>query len=737
MALNTGATEPVLHLGDLPEAFSYTESDEPGYADATMTVLSTPATSGHGFKTAADPGADEYFDEETRARLQELLGIRPVLRSTGRLLKGAGEFTTHTVRIPVAFIPLLQLLAHNENTNEQELSEVIDAIFGFLYAHPLTHQSRRVSDTLRRYHLIPNEQTTERLIEFVVNQAIVRSPVPVPEPIIKEFWAFFHELFSAEELKGLLELNLDIVRLVLRTYQPLLVDLINLQKDARRINQSMLNELVKRVRVIRGDLRIIRRQLKALRYIKPFFQTDPEDFHTQAQIVARMVKEFGPFFIKMAQVAAANSDFLPDEISRELAVFQEDVPPMTAPEVQAAFLECLGQLPTELYYDFDIHNPVRSGSIGSVYLARKQVEMFGQQVLRPVILKVGRSNLEREFLMGKTAIGLALLSSQYWAPHSKLAPFLEAMLEQVDEFVRGFERELNFEIEAEIQAKFHQRANRTGIWKVPRVYSSTARILEMEYIDDALSLNRALARIPHHRKEKFQRKVADRFLYTLLTHMFVYQEFHGDLHPGNIMVNSEADLFLIDWGNAVKLEGRWQKLWNYITGVIYADVEKLADALIDISNDIDANRKRRAEIIETLSTTLEKKNIQPLKGKSLRYLRAEGLDGLHRRFQTAMQLMSNTQQLGVVIESGYLHMSRSFFALSGSYATIYEGLPKSMMAMDTARTFVRFPLDLTKDRVVSTGRRIRKKCVDVMPFVVLRKNPPKKVRGRFAGSLVS
>ena len=33
----------------------------------------------------------------------------------------------------------------------------------------------------------------------------------------------------------------------------------------------------------------MKRQIKALRYIRPFFQTDPKDFAAQAKIVAQMV----------------------------------------------------------------------------------------------------------------------------------------------------------------------------------------------------------------------------------------------------------------------------------------------------------------------------------------------------------------------------------------------------------------------------------------------------------------
>ena len=165
-----------------------------------------------------------------------------------------------------------------------------------------------------------------------------------------------------------------------------------------------------------------------------------------------MVREFGPFFIKMAQVAAATADFLPDEIARELKVFQEDAPPMSADEARQAIIDSFGQAPEERYFGFDAARPLKSGSIGSVYLARMPMTVDGIERLVPVIVKVGRHNLDREFLMGKTSIGLMLLSSQYWAPHGKLTPFLKAMTTQIDGFIEGFRAELQFERDAAVQA---------------------------------------------------------------------------------------------------------------------------------------------------------------------------------------------------------------------------------------------------------------------------------------------
>ncbi|MGB0955200.1 MAG: AarF/UbiB family protein, partial [Panacagrimonas sp.] len=355
------------------------------------------------------------------------------------------------------------------------MSEVIDVAFKGFYRHPLMHSSGRLTTYLRKRRLIPNEQSTEELIRYLVDQVLSRSPVVVPEALVDEFWQFFDELFSAPELKGLGELSFDMVRLVVRTYEPLLVEVVNILKAGRRFNEWQLKEIMRRAALVRQDLVILRRQIKALRYIKPFFQADPKDFSAQAKIIAAMVREFGPFFVKMAQVAAANADVLPEEIARELAVFHEDVSPMDADEVNAAFLECYGKLPHQLFLEFDASKPVKSGSIGSVYFAKKPFLEGGREVLKPVVIKVGRHNIDREFTIGKMVIGLAIMSSQYWAPHGKLTPFLRALHEQVDEFVAGFVEELDFEAEAQNHLRFYQRSIGSRQWHVPQLYGHSRR----------------------------------------------------------------------------------------------------------------------------------------------------------------------------------------------------------------------------------------------------------------------
>ena len=252
------------------------------------------------------------------------------VRATGlRILRGAKDLAIQTAQLPgstakvaKAFGPLTSLLGGETHITDARFSQELDRIFEALYEHPLTEQTRRITTYLRSRNVLPNEGSTESLIRYVLNESVARSPIPVPQQIVDEFWTFFHELMSDPELRGLADLGLDITRLILKTYEPLLVEVINELKDIFYSNQNRMDALLRRVQVVRSDLKIIRRQIKALRYIRPFFQADPKDYRLQAQIVAQMVREFGPFFIKMAQVAAATADFLPEEIARELEVFQ-------------------------------------------------------------------------------------------------------------------------------------------------------------------------------------------------------------------------------------------------------------------------------------------------------------------------------------------------------------------------------------------------------------------------------
>jgi ubiquinone biosynthesis protein len=621
-----------------------------------------------------------------------------------RLLKGARDLARQaaalpdsTARVITAFGPLIRKFGGETHLGEAEFGRDVDRIFEALYAHPLTEKTRTVTAYLRSRNFLPNEGSTESLIHYVVRESVARSPIPVPQAIVDEFWTFFHELMSDPELRGLADLGLDISRLILKAYEPLLVEVINELKDIYYSNQNRMDALLRRVQVVRSDLKIIRRQIKALRYIKPFFQADPKDYRAQAQIVAKMVREFGPFFIKMAQVAAATANFLPEEIARELAVFQEDVPPMSALEARAALIESFGRPPEDIYFGFDAERPIKSGSIGSVYLAKKPVVIHGVEQLVPVIIKIGRHNLDREFLMGKTSIGLMLVSSQYWAPHGKLTPFLKAMTEQIDGFVEGFRGELQFEREAEVQALCAPRAQQPGLARARGVPGHAARHRDGirgrrgEHLARGAALPprrsaglpaRAGPQVPVHHPEPAVRLPGT-----------AWRPAPGQRHGGPR--GPAAPDRLGQHGAAGRQGEAGARLPEGRAGGRCRPADRCADRHQHRARS--RTLARRGEIREALARTLQKKQIRPLSYTFAWTLYREGPDGWLKRANTLLQLASNTQQLGLVLRGEYLHLSRSLTAMIATLGGLYEGVPRWRAGADLLIAINTFPARALKD----------------------------------------
>lgn len=618
-------------------------------------------------------------------------------------LRFTKNLATGTVGIYSAITPLTDLINRDGAITEAELHDAIDTLFQALARHPVNDQLRGLTNGLRQWNLLPNEQSTEALMGAMMNRFTALTANVVPQEVTDEFWHFFNELASEPELSGLGEIGLDIGRILLNTYEPLIADTLNQLKELRRSNDEKLRRTVGGVSVIRSDLVIFRRQIKALRHIRTFFQIPEDDFRAQAEIVAQMVREFGPFFIKIAQVAAANSDFLPEEIADALAVFQEDVEPMNAREVEHAFLESFQQRPERLYFGFDPEKPLKSGSIASVYTAYRPAGPIDQSPadpagkdsritnMVPVLLKVGRHNLEREFLIGKTVIKLFILTSQYWAPHSKLTPFLHSWLHQTDIFVEGFREELDFEAEADNQLRFRQRARFNPDWDVPEVYRGTRRIIEMELIENAQSLNKAFADLPKRQSRKYRRRIARQYAHAMLTHMLVDKEFHGDLHQGNIMVRAHRELFFIDWGNTVDLREIWRPVLGYLAAVCSCNAQTTAQSLIAMSPQPEQAQAALSDIAAIAEKTFHQAGLTPLEVRHAARIVREGKSGIKKRIEVALNLLANLSRQGIPVRGEYLHLSRSLSAMTGSFFGLYQGLPQRDMVQDLFRVWFSFP----------------------------------------------
>ncbi|HLM77663.1 MAG TPA: AarF/UbiB family protein [Rubrobacteraceae bacterium] len=243
--------------------------------------------------------------------------------------------------------------------------------------------------------------------------------------------------------------------------------------------------------------------------------------------------DLGPTFVKFGQLLSTRSDIIPEGILVELQKLQNTAAPIPLDVAQAVIDRELGVPIEKLFIEFD---PVQLGSasIGQVYRAQLHSgEVVAVKVQRPEAPERVEADLR---LMRDLA---ALINSR----------FGDRIFVDVSELVAEFEgvirRELDYETEAENARRFAANFAGTPV-KIPKVYTqlSTKRILTMEFIEGTRfhDINPLLL-APSER-----RHVATMGAEAIFKMAFEDGFFHGDPHPGNLVLTPKGDLALLDFG---------------------------------------------------------------------------------------------------------------------------------------------------------------------------------------------
>ena len=243
--------------------------------------------------------------------------------------------------------------------------------------------------------------------------------------------------------------------------------------------------------------------------------------------------DLGPTFVKFGQVLSTRADILPNSVLFELQKLQDTVKPMPAGVAQAIVERELGAPVSEVFTRFD-PEPLGSASIGQVHRAvLRDGEVVAVKVQRPEAPSRVESDLElmREF-----------------------ADFLDRRFGRrifvdvrglVAEFETVIRRELDYTAEAENARRFAVNFAETQV-VIPQVHLeySTSRVLTLEYIEGTRFRDiQPLLLSPSER-----RRVASMGADAIFKMAFEDGFFHGDPHPGNLILTTQGELALLDFG---------------------------------------------------------------------------------------------------------------------------------------------------------------------------------------------
>ena len=243
--------------------------------------------------------------------------------------------------------------------------------------------------------------------------------------------------------------------------------------------------------------------------------------------------DLGPTFVKFGQLLSTRSDIIPEDILSELQKLQDTVASIPLEVARAVVERELGMPTDRLFAEFD-PVPLGSASIGQVYRARLH---GGEQVAIKVQRPEAPGRVEADLVLMRDFA--ALLNAR----------FGDRIFIDVKELVAEFEgvirRELDYEAEAQNARRFATNFVGTQV-KIPRIYTelSTRRVLTMEFIEGTRFHDlRPLLLPPAER-----RRVATLGAEAIFKMAFEDGFFHGDPHPGNLILTPQGELALLDFG---------------------------------------------------------------------------------------------------------------------------------------------------------------------------------------------
>jgi ubiquinone biosynthesis protein len=238
----------------------------------------------------------------------------------------------------------------------------------------------------------------------------------------------------------------------------------------------------------------------------------------------KALESLGPIFVKFGQLLSTRPDLVPEDICKELAQLQDNVPPFKSAKFRQIVEEALGSSVDKLFLSFE-PEPLASASVAQVHAATlKDGSDVVVKAVRPNIKKV----IGKDIALMYT---LARLLAKYSQDGRRLRP-----VEVIADYEQVIYDELNLQAEGANASLLRHNFDGSQLLYVPKIdwdYSNE-KVLVMERIYGTPVTN-----IDELKTAGVNFKtLAERGVEIFFTQVFEHNFFHADMHPGNIFVNA-------------------------------------------------------------------------------------------------------------------------------------------------------------------------------------------------------
>ena len=331
-----------------------------------------------------------------------------------------------------------------------------------------------------------------------------------------------------------------------------------------------------------------------------------EHHEKRAKRLTASIASLGPTVIKLAQLLSARADIFPEPYLTEIGTLQDRVPPGPAAGIRGVVESEYGKPLDEVFQEFR-DEPLAAASLGQVHEARVQGRVVVVKVLRPEVEETVAMDLDISFRI------LFWLNVLFPNHH------VQALTNVVREFSHKVREEMDFRKEADHIARFRASFRAEPGIRAPAVLEAYTRkrVLVMEKVEGT-KIDR-LHDLFRTGRLSFT-TLMERLTGLYLRMMMVDGYLHADPHPGNILVQEDGTIVLLDWGMVVEVP-RWtrESILNVALAVSREDLDGIINGMYQlgmISPEVSRGEIREAAIeimrIVTKAQTTGRERLQEL-----------------------------------------------------------------------------------------------------------------------------
>ena len=330
---------------------------------------------------------------------------------------------------------------------------------------------------------------------------------------------------------------------------------------------------------------------------------------TLASALRRTCERLGATYVKLGQAVASSPAALPAGVAEEFRSCLDQGPAIPWPQVRAAVERGLGKPIEALFAEFE-HKPVASASIAVVHRARLlDGTQVAVKVLRPGIGAVVAADLN--FLEPV----FRFLARQGFGDAGNAVAYVVGLRHQIAE-------ELNLQNEVRTMAYFRYLFEHFHLdsLTIPKVYEElcSQRVLTMEYIEGGPIDDVALAERYGVDPAPLVRDLLRAWVLTALGPGV----FHADIHAGNLFLQPDGRLAMLDWGVIARLDAYTKDLFVALVETAVGREEAwdaVTDHMVRSQGAFleDGLGESRAEVKELVRMYMEPILTKPLKDVSM------------------------------------------------------------------------------------------------------------------------